>query len=49
MKTGLALKIPETEGIKYAGSKLKLAMRWTNDWIRESEKPNQEYLFLIEK
>lgn len=25
------------------------SMRWTNDWTRESEKPNQEYLFLIEK
>lgn len=25
------------------------AMRWTNDWTREAEKKNQEYLFLIEK
>lgn len=25
------------------------AMRWTNDWIREAEKKNQEFLFLIEK
>ena len=25
------------------------AMRWTNNWIREKEKNNQEYLFLIEK
>ncbi len=25
------------------------AMRWTNDWIREFEKKNQEFLFLIEK
>jgi adenine-specific DNA-methyltransferase len=25
------------------------AMRWTHDWIRDVEKPNQEYLFLIEK
>jgi adenine-specific DNA-methyltransferase len=25
------------------------AMRWTNDWIRESETTNREYLFLIEK
>lgn len=24
-------------------------MRWTNDWIREAEKKNQEFLFLIEK
>lgn len=25
------------------------SMRWTNDWTREVEKPNREYLFLIEK
>lgn len=25
------------------------AMRWTNDWTREAEQKNQEYLFLIEK
>jgi adenine-specific DNA-methyltransferase len=25
------------------------SMRWTNDWVRESDKPNQEFLFLIEK
>ncbi len=25
------------------------AMRWTNDWIREDERKNQEYLFLIGK
>ncbi len=25
------------------------AMRWTNDWIREAKKKNQEFLFLIEK
>ena len=24
-------------------------MCWTNDWIRDSEKPNREFLFLIEK
>lgn len=24
-------------------------MRWTNDWIRDAEKPNREFLFLIEK
>lgn len=24
-------------------------MRWTNEWIREAEKPNREFLFLIEK
>lgn len=25
------------------------SMRWTNDWIRENEKRNEEFLFLIEK
>ncbi len=25
------------------------SMRWTNAWIKEAEKKNQEYLFLIEK
>ena len=25
------------------------SMRWTNAWTREEKKPNQEYLFLIEK
>lgn len=25
------------------------SMRWTNDWIRESDAPNQEFLFLIKK
>ncbi|MFV0388369.1 MAG: DNA adenine methylase [Pyrinomonadaceae bacterium] len=25
------------------------SMRWTNDWIRETKKPNQEFLFLIKK
>lgn len=24
-------------------------MRWTNEWIREAEKPHREFLFLIEK
>jgi adenine-specific DNA-methyltransferase len=25
------------------------AMRWTREWINEAEKPNKEFLFLIEK
>lgn len=25
------------------------AMRWTNDWIREVDEPNKEYLFLLRK
>lgn len=24
-------------------------MKWTNDWIREAEAPNREFLFLLEK
>lgn len=24
-------------------------MRWTNDWVRETEEPNKEYLFLLRK
>ena len=24
-------------------------MRWTNDWVREAERPNQEFLFLMRK
>jgi adenine-specific DNA-methyltransferase len=25
------------------------AMRWTNKWVAEAERPNKEFLFLIEK
>jgi adenine-specific DNA-methyltransferase len=24
-------------------------MRWTNEWVRDAEKPNREFLFLMEK
>ena len=24
-------------------------MRWTNEWVRDAEEPNKEFLFLIEK
>lgn len=24
-------------------------MKWTNDWVREAERPNREFLFLLEK
>ena len=24
-------------------------MKWTNEWLREAERPNREFLFLIEK
>jgi adenine-specific DNA-methyltransferase len=23
-------------------------MRWTNEWVNDAEKPNREFLFLIE-
>ncbi len=41
-------KIIEFQKVDYRQNVMS-AMRWTNDWIRESEKPNKEYLFLIEK
>ncbi len=25
------------------------SMKWTNEWIKDSEQPNCEFLFLIEK
>lgn len=24
-------------------------MKWTNDWVRDAETPNREFLFLMEK
>jgi hypothetical protein len=24
-------------------------MKWTNEWLREAEKQNREFIFLIEK
>ena len=24
-------------------------MKWTNEWLRDAEEPNREFLFLIEK
>lgn len=41
-------KIIEVAKIDYKQN-VMAAMRWTNEWIRESETTNQEYLFLIEK
>ncbi len=41
-------KIIAVQKINYKQN-VMAAMRWTNDWVRESETPNQEYLFLIEK
>lgn len=40
-------RIIEFQKIDYRRNVMS-AMRWTNDWIRESIQPNQEYLFLIE-
>ena len=30
-------------------SNVMAGMRWTNEWLRDVEKPNREFLFLIEK
>jgi adenine-specific DNA-methyltransferase len=30
-------------------SNVMAGMRWTNEWLRDIEKPNREFLFLIEK
>lgn len=30
-------------------SNVMASMRWTNEWLRDVEKPNREFLFLIEK
>ncbi len=24
-------------------------MRWTNEWLKDAEQPNKEFLFLVEK
>jgi adenine-specific DNA-methyltransferase len=44
-KTG---RLMETVEIDYRRN-VMAAMRWTNDWTREAEGPNREFLFLIEK
>jgi len=41
-------KIIEIAKVDYKQN-VMASMSWTNDWIREVEKNNQEYLFLIEK
>ncbi|AFZ50877.1 hypothetical protein Dacsa_2261 [Dactylococcopsis salina PCC 8305] len=25
------------------------SMKWTNQWLQDAEKPNREFLFLLEK
>ncbi len=40
--------ILEIEKVDYRRN-VMAAMRWTNEWIRDDEKDNHEYLFLIER
>jgi len=44
-KTGKLLKMVEVDYKK----NVMAEMRWTNEWTREAEIPNREFLFLIEK
>jgi adenine-specific DNA-methyltransferase len=41
-------KVLEVEKVDYRRN-VMATMRWTNEWIRDDEKENYEYLFLIEK
>jgi len=41
-------KLLETVEVGYRRN-VMAGMRWTNDWIRDAEKPNTEFLFLMEK
>jgi adenine-specific DNA-methyltransferase len=41
-------KIIEVKKIDYKKNAMA-AMKWTNDWIKESEEKNYEYLFMMEK
>lgn len=41
-------KMLEVEKVDYRRN-VMATMRWTNEWIRDDEKENYEYLFLIEK
>ena len=41
-------KILETLSIDYKKN-VMAEMKWTHEWIRETDDPNQEFLFLIEK
>ena len=38
----------EIEQIDYKKN-VMAGMTWTNDWVRESDEPHREFLFLIEK
>lgn len=41
-------RLVETVEIGYRKN-VMAGMRWTNEWIREAELPNREFLFLVEK
>jgi adenine-specific DNA-methyltransferase len=41
-------KIIEIEKINYKKN-VMAAMKWTNDWVKDTEEDNFEYLFLMEK
>ncbi len=41
-------KLLEVVKINYKRN-VMAGMKWTNEWLRDSEKPNREFLFLIEK
>ncbi|GAH76508.1 unnamed protein product, partial [marine sediment metagenome] len=41
-------QVLETVKVDYKRN-VMASMRWTNEWIRESEGKNYEYLFLVEK
>jgi adenine-specific DNA-methyltransferase len=44
-KNGRVLEVIETDYKR----NVMAEMKWTNEWIRDSEEPNREFLFLIEK
>ncbi|MGH7939627.1 MAG: DNA adenine methylase, partial [Limisphaerales bacterium] len=41
-------KLVEVVEIDYRKN-VMAGMRWTNEWVREAESPNREFLFLIQK
>ena len=41
-------KILKIEAVDYRRN-VMAEMRWTNEWVREAEGPNREFLFLLEK
>lgn len=45
LESGRLLEVTEVDYRK----NVMAGMRWTNEWIKEAEAPNREFLFLIEK